>query len=163
MGATARIYYLEHPVTKQPFYVGCTTKTLKERLYSHMHSSHVKLISEQNIVPAIELIEEVRLDVASDTECYWIWQFKAWGFNLSNKKYVPSHVRPNYELFKNDGKYSIKRVITADAAIKKFKTSQPELHNLICMGKIEKFKDFFGRRPIFCRDELTKYFDSKAS
>ncbi len=69
-----RIYFL-HTGNNIPFYVGETSKTLKKRLNDHKrkYGSNIK----------IELLEEV-VDWRF-WESYWIYQFKAWGYKLTNK------------------------------------------------------------------------------
>lgn len=69
-----RIYFL-HMGDNIPFYVGETSKTLKKRLNDHKrkYGNHIK----------IELLEEV--EDWRFWESYWIYQFKAWGYILTNK------------------------------------------------------------------------------
>jgi len=61
-----------------PFYVGKTHTTLKRRLYTHWRTYNNKNIK-------ICLIDEVSNDEWKFWECYWIEQFKVWGFSLDNK------------------------------------------------------------------------------
>lgn len=99
---TVKIYYLENPETKEPFYVGATTTSLEQRLYTHLYNNpKAKELLSRGLFPEIQLIEEVYFRLAEVTENYWIEQFRAWGFNLSNstKDTVPLFPRatPNCE------------------------------------------------------------------
>ena len=69
-----RIYFL-HTGDNIPFYVGETSKSLKKRLNDHKRKYGSKI--------DIELIEEV--EDWRFWESYWIYQFKAWGYKLTNK------------------------------------------------------------------------------
>jgi len=70
-----KIYYL-HQGDNIPFYVGKTNLSLNQRLGSHKKKFN-------NIF--IELIEEVNIQDWKIWECFWIEQFKQWGFKLENK------------------------------------------------------------------------------
>lgn len=74
---TTRIYFLTLN-DNIPFYVGKTHTTLKRRLYSHWRAFNNKNIQ-------INLIEEIPTNEWKFWECYWIEQFKCWGFQLCNK------------------------------------------------------------------------------
>lgn len=92
MSKTIKFYILEHPKTGDVRYVGKTIQSLKRRLYSHLRcrykshkSSWIKSLKAKELEPKITLIEEI--PYTEDwkwLECYWISQFKAWGFNLTN-------------------------------------------------------------------------------
>jgi len=92
MSKTIKFYVLENPKTGEIRYVGKTIQSLKRRLYSHLRcrykthkSSWIKSLRKQGLEPKITLIEEI--PYCEDwqwLECYWISQFKAWGFNLIN-------------------------------------------------------------------------------
>lgn len=69
-----RIYFL-HKGDNIPFYVGETSQPLTYRLSHHKRKLGFKLY--------IELIEEV--EDWRFWETYWIQQFKAWGYKLTNK------------------------------------------------------------------------------
>ena len=71
------IYYLTLE-DNIPFYVGKTHTTLKQRLYTHWITGNNKNIQ-------IHLIDKIPTDEWKFWECYWIEQFKIWGFNLKNK------------------------------------------------------------------------------
>lgn len=72
-----KIYYL-HYGDNVPIYVGKTNSCLKVRL-----SSHKGRYKNKNIY--IEEIDEILLKDWKFWECYWIEQFKQWGFILDNK------------------------------------------------------------------------------
>ena len=69
-----KIYFL-HNGNNIPFYVGETSQPLKYRLSHHKRKLGNKIY--------IELIEEVEDWIFWET--YWIQQFKAWGYKLTNK------------------------------------------------------------------------------
>jgi hypothetical protein len=71
------IYYLTLE-DNIPFYVGKTHTTLKRRLYTHWRMSNNKNIQ-------IHSIDEIPTNEWKFWECYWIEQFKIWGFDLKNK------------------------------------------------------------------------------
>jgi len=91
---TAKIYTLKDPETNQIRYVGKTEKTLKERMYYHTwdikrtKNNHKKnwfnSLSNKNLKPEIELIEEVPIEEWRFWEQFYISIFKSWGFNLIN-------------------------------------------------------------------------------
>jgi hypothetical protein len=90
-----KIYTLEHPITGEIRYVGFTSeKYIKTRLIQHIHqarynksktysSNWIKLLLKQELRPIIKLLDETN-DNWQDLEKYWIAQFKAWGFRLTN-------------------------------------------------------------------------------
>lgn len=92
-----KIYFLQHPITLEIFYVGATTKDLNYRLGQHyrqllevqngnrrtnnrfnylaaMHGSMAKII----------LIDEVEKSDCKIMESMYIGLFRSWGFNLTN-------------------------------------------------------------------------------
>lgn len=86
-----KIYTLEDPITGKIRYIGKTKQTLNKRLDNHIYgksTSHKKswIISllKQNKFPIIEELETVLEEEWRNSEIYWISQFKAWGFNLTN-------------------------------------------------------------------------------
>lgn len=85
------IYTLEHPITHEIRYVGKTCKRLIDRFWSHKTeraNTHkckwVNRLANDGLFPIINAIEIVEDNIASETEIYWIAQFKAWGFRLTN-------------------------------------------------------------------------------
>lgn len=88
------IYYLSDPISGEIRYVGQTSKTLEERLKIHLRDANykknnrrvswIKSIVKKGFIPRIEFIEEVNCEEWQFWEMYWIEQFKAWGFNLTN-------------------------------------------------------------------------------
>jgi predicted GIY-YIG superfamily endonuclease len=74
-----KIYYLED--NNGVFYIGKTKNTLPYRLSAHKFQFKNKGISNIKIY----LLEEVKINEWKQWECYWIEQFKQWGFNLINK------------------------------------------------------------------------------
>jgi hypothetical protein len=88
---TIKIYTLSDPITNEVRYIGQTKHSLEERLKGHLKSKEkvwrvywIKSLKEKNLIPKIELIEEVDKSLGSQTEIYWISMFKYWGFNLTN-------------------------------------------------------------------------------
>lgn len=87
-----KIYVLKDPRNGKIRYVGKTVQSLKSRLYHHLkakNKSHknswIKSLTNNNLEPIIQLVDEI--DYCEDwkwLECYWIAQFKSWGFNLTN-------------------------------------------------------------------------------
>jgi hypothetical protein len=86
-----KIYTLKDPIFNKIRYVGKTKYTLKQRLAKHLvtkeknyRGNWIRSILKQNLVPIIELIEEIKEEKWVFWEKYWISQFKTWGFNLVN-------------------------------------------------------------------------------
>jgi len=70
------IYFLTK--NNNPFYVGKTTLHFcKKREYKHKEKYGFDI--------QMEILEEVEYQDWKFWECYWIEQFKQWGFNLKNK------------------------------------------------------------------------------
>lgn len=75
-------------------YIGKTSQYLKQRLYSHIKEtkserksykiSWIKSLLNKGIKPKIEVIDEVPESEWQFWEQYWISQFRAWGFKLTN-------------------------------------------------------------------------------
>jgi len=87
----AKIYYLSYNGT--PFYIGKTTGSLESRLCQHRSESlrdpqHPKsiIILRNKYYVQISEIETIigDNDLILKTEEYWVFQFKAWGFNVVN-------------------------------------------------------------------------------
>lgn len=88
------IYTLSDPNSGVVKYIGQTSKTLNERIKSHLKDakykknnkriSWINSITKKGQAPVIEVIDEVFEDDWVFWEMYWIEQFKAWGFNLKN-------------------------------------------------------------------------------
>jgi len=72
---TIHIYFL-HNGDNIPFYVG-KTNNVRTRQTNHRGKK-----KNQNI--KLEILDEVREDEWKFWECYWIEQFKQWGFKLEN-------------------------------------------------------------------------------
>lgn len=86
-----KIYTLSNPINNEIRYVGKTIESLNERLRKHLidkrrnHKSNwVKSLINVGLKPKIELIEECDINDWNWLEKYWIEQFRAWGFNLTN-------------------------------------------------------------------------------
>jgi DNA-binding CsgD family transcriptional regulator len=87
------IYTLSDPFTKNVRYIG-KTNCIKKRLNSHICKSNllknthknnwIKNLLSVNSKPIIEIIDEVSINEWEFWEKYWIAQFKAWGFKLTN-------------------------------------------------------------------------------
>lgn len=87
------IYTLSDPYTKEVRYIGKTVKSLKSRLNNHLYTSKkvnnyrcnwIKSILNKGNVPIIEILDECQWKDSQHLECYWISQFKSWGFDLVN-------------------------------------------------------------------------------
>ena len=92
---TGFIYSLICPLTNEPKYVGLTTQTLKKRLYKHLYeidlhtnkkNSWFLKLRKLNLLGDIKivLIEESNIDIINDREVYWISEYKAKGYKLTN-------------------------------------------------------------------------------
>lgn len=89
-----KIYALADPVTGIVKYIGKTRSTLKQRLCAHQtpqalskrtpKTSWIKSLQDRGLKPEIFLIDEVDEVGWEFWECYWIAQFKSWGFELKN-------------------------------------------------------------------------------
>jgi hypothetical protein len=69
------IYYL-HNGDNIPFYVGKTNNPYRRNI-SHKYHMHKSVY--------LEIIDEIYKEEWKFWECYWIEQFKQWGFQLENK------------------------------------------------------------------------------
>lgn len=101
------IYTLSNPETGAVFYVGKTIN-LKTRFKSHLSLKDADNSFKNQIIEyilhhgAMPVIEEVDYfdcylredeDYVHELETYWMWQFKAWGFNLTNIEGLKSKTR----------------------------------------------------------------------
>jgi hypothetical protein len=88
----ACIYVLSDPTTDTIRYVGKTMKRPQQRLSEHLSEAragrrrHVyNWIRSLTAPPRIEVIEDgLAPEQAADAERFWISQFSAWGFKLTN-------------------------------------------------------------------------------
>lgn len=87
----ALVYTLCDPQTGEIRYVGKTCRGTSARLKEHVSPSRLKERSYKNVwlkslgvAPAIEIVEEVPADQIDDAERFWISQFRALGFRLTN-------------------------------------------------------------------------------
>jgi|SRR5579872_2645937 len=88
------VYILSDPRSDDVRYVGKTHRPLTVRLKQHTtpsalrkdtHKTHwIKSLLEQDVRPAIELVEEVEDGKVDDAERFWIEQFRSLGFKLTN-------------------------------------------------------------------------------
>lgn len=85
------IYVLCHPLTGEVRYVGKTVRKLSRRLSGHLAqarkgNTHLyKWIRSLPGLPIMETVEEhAAPDALATAERFWISQFKAWGFDLTN-------------------------------------------------------------------------------
>lgn len=89
-----RIYTLADPRDNQVFYVGASRGTEKEIISRHLcfpTGIRVQLRIAQ-LKPIVDFIEEADGPLrAAALECYWIWQFRSWGFSLENKRLVSGY------------------------------------------------------------------------
>lgn len=121
MNGDTVIYSLSNPVNWVVFYIGKTTSYLPTRLRCHIKESFTgttkkcKAISEiiqLGLKPNIEIIDVIQTDYdcinqiyANYIEMYWISQFKAWGFELTNvignRLVKEINVRSGYSVWRN--------------------------------------------------------------
>lgn len=92
MDNKVKIYSLACPKTNQIKYIGKTISDLKDRLMGHScaptsydNKIWFRNLKEHNLIPTIELLEEVDKSNADEAEMFWIEQMKQWGFKLNNK------------------------------------------------------------------------------
>jgi len=87
-----KIYTLSDPNTHEIRYIGKTKSKINTRLKQHIRDTYkynnhrvnwIKSILCKGKMPIIELLDETDKNWQI-LECYWISQFKAWGFNLTN-------------------------------------------------------------------------------
>ena len=90
-----RIYTLSDPISLDVRYVGLTTQPDGRRLYMHLYecetgnpthkNNWIKKLKRVGLKPIEETLDNAdNLDQLKQLEIYWISQFKAWGFNLTN-------------------------------------------------------------------------------
>lgn len=88
---TTYIYTLSDPRTKEVRYVGKTVNP-KQRRHNHSNIARdkgthkrnwINQLKQNNLRPIFEIIDEVE-ENWKFWEKYWIQQFKAWGFSLTN-------------------------------------------------------------------------------
>lgn len=92
MGKIVYIYSLSEPETGQVRYIGKSldySKRFREHLSeSNKKKGHknnwIKSLLKKNLKPTLEIVDEVCENEWQYWEQYWISQFKAWGFNLTN-------------------------------------------------------------------------------
>lgn len=87
------IYYLSDE-NGEIRYIGKTKNHIRKRLYAHIKESKgdsksyknnwIKYLTSKGERPIIEVIDEVPEEEWEFWEQYWIFQFKCWGFNLTN-------------------------------------------------------------------------------
>lgn len=85
------IYALSDPRTPDNVrYIGKATD-IHNRLNRHLKETSItkknnwiKMLSKENIIPLISIIDIVEDNEWQKFEIYWISQFKTWGFNLLN-------------------------------------------------------------------------------
>ncbi len=88
-----KIYSLSDPISNQIRYIGVTSQSLNRRFSRHLVDSKRRKthrdcwifgLKQKNLLPIIELIDIVDKDNWQFWERYYISQFKAWGFDLTN-------------------------------------------------------------------------------
>lgn len=88
-----KIYTLSCPIFNDVRYVGKTIESLEKRFNRHMSCAKIEKSYKANWInsllkinqkPIIELVDECNVDNWEIIERYWIAQFKAWGFKLTN-------------------------------------------------------------------------------
>ena len=86
------IYTLSDPTNNQIKYVGKTTTTLRRRLFRHLTQADkdttrgkwIKSLIAQNLVPKIDLVDEVSESVWREEEKFYISYLRYLGFDLVN-------------------------------------------------------------------------------
>ena len=94
MEAQVKIYTLADPNTGLVRYVGKTQRPIKDRKSEHVYFAKrsnktrthkwVRSLLKKGQRPIFEVIDQCALKDWKIIEQYWISQFKAWGFNLTN-------------------------------------------------------------------------------
>lgn len=90
-----QIYTLSHPISNEIRYIGFTSQSLEKRLYYHILEAKrskknnrrinwIKNLLNQELSPIISNIDSCNEENWKELEQYWIAQFKACGFNLTN-------------------------------------------------------------------------------
>ncbi len=89
-----KIYTLTDPRTGEIRYVGFTVIELNDRLKGHIDPNHLKSITHknnwiktlinENLMPVIEEVDTVEIEMWQFWERYWISQFRSWNFSLTN-------------------------------------------------------------------------------
>lgn len=89
----AYVYTLSNPISKEVRYIGKTCSPLTQRLNEHIYeckrsrrksTNWVKSLLNKGLIPLIEVLDECTCEEVCNLETYWIYQFKCWGFNLTN-------------------------------------------------------------------------------
>tara|TARA_R110000765_G_scaffold93781_5_gene176780 strand:- start:1791 stop:2402 length:612 start_codon:yes stop_codon:yes gene_type:complete len=90
MKNTTYIYELSELESNLPRYIGKSDNPdrryrehLKDKKNSYKRNWITSLL-KRGEVPVLTIIEEVSIDEWSDSEKYWIEQYKAWGYKLTN-------------------------------------------------------------------------------
>lgn len=154
MKATGKIYTLRVPCTDNIIYVGCTSKTLQERLKGHQY----RLIN--GVETVIELVEETPAELAADAEYFWIQQFKCWGFELLNKEIKKKAISPFVMKHINNGKYKIERRINCVTLHREYGIKPSEVYALVQKGEVKRFKMSQNMPSVYCLNELKTYFSN---
>lgn len=136
-------------------YVGKTKEALNRRLRRHLSSHYLNgnyykvnwLKSElkKGHTPIIEVIDIVHEDEWEFWECYWIAQFKAWGFKLTNGTIGGDGIKLTKEVVEKRNESNIKRnSFRIQERIKKFNIRKEDgfwLAERICdCGQIIPYK-----------------------
>ncbi len=90
------IYSLSDPNSEEIRYIG-KTSNISDRFKRHLQrcyldnydrntykSNWIKSLLKKGLNPIIEIVEECTKDSVNRLETYWISQFRAWGFRLTN-------------------------------------------------------------------------------
>lgn len=87
------IYCLINPLDNNVFYVGATSKELKDRLYAHYYetsNNRKKFILDEikmnNKSAEILLLETVKFNEVTFNENFYINLFRSYGFTLTNRR-----------------------------------------------------------------------------
>lgn len=107
---TIKIYTLTNPIDGNVFYIGRTFLSLELRLKGHLGRESLSYFSKKNIImqeilennlkPIIEEVESYICTNANEEvfvnkmEEYYIIQFKAWGFNITNFHGIKTAYKP---------------------------------------------------------------------
>ena len=188
------IYSLASPLTPDNVrYIGATYQTLKERKRGHVKSAKfdgkqfhnarwIRTLLDIGLEPTIEVIDITDNLNWEECEKYWINQFRAWGFNLTNSRnggvgvgQNPNSSKPVFQYDKKTGKF-IKEWVSAIEVFKLLNISNSQIGDCCCgraksaggylwsfERKNKHFIEIF--RPIYQYDKsgifMKKWFNAK--
>ncbi len=164
-----QVYALSDPETDELRYIGITILTLERRLSQHMRpatlrgdyrSNWIKSLRTRGLRAKIELVEEVAsVEAMKEAEQFWICQFRALGFRLTNGTDGGNHVAGSHKPKSKEQKAKISASLTGriqprelvelrrqkQLGIKKSpRTREHQINHLLANGK-RPFQDENGK------------------